>query len=106
MKQNNINKAVRIGNELRKARQSTRMNQMDFAGKVGKGQRSIVFYEQGKISPTIDTILKWSDVTGVSISTLLNEKEDSRNILTNALELAHNRIEILEKELRKDGNLI
>ena len=96
---------VRLGNELRKARQSTRMNQADFAELVGKGQRSIVFYEKGEISLSIDVLLKWSEVTGVSIATLLSEKEDSKNtkLLTSALELAHNRIEILEEELRKAG---
>ena len=106
MKQREVDESlVRLGNELRKARQSTRMNQADFAESIGRAQRSIVFYEQGKISLSIDVLLKWSEVTGVSIATLLSEKEESRNtkLLTNALELAHNRIEILEEELRKVG---
>lgn len=65
---------------LRTARQKTKMNQEEFAKKIGVSRSSLSYYEKGERIPDIATLISIHNETGLSIDYLLgltdNENEE------------------------------
>lgn len=56
--------------ELRRLQQ---WRQVDLAVRLNTTQRKVSYWEQGKIEPDMDTLLKLSELFGVSIDELLKD---------------------------------
>lgn len=90
---------------LRKLREEEGLTQRQFAEKMQLAKTTIVFYEQGKISPSVDTMLKMADFFGVSVDYLLGHETAQIVHLDSYTENQQKAIELMKK-LNDDEMLI
>lgn len=64
-----------LGQVIREAREATGLSQEKFAHAVNLDRTTISLLERGKQSPTVETLLKMSEVLQVKPSTLLGRME-------------------------------
>lgn len=61
----------KIGKAIKTARTDAKLTQAELAQKIGKGMSTVQKYEMGVVEPSMDTLLKISDVLSVPIESLL-----------------------------------
>ncbi len=102
-----------IGNNIREARKAKKWSQMDLANKSGYPNTLISAYENGKRSPSLDTLADIASALEVSIDQLyygngniafLNEKGDKGNQIVNSICMLMSK-EVIDNLVNKDGHL-
>lgn len=67
----------KLGKKIKMARIEFDMNQTALASRIGAKQKSISRYENGIVIPSIETLLKISEVFKKPVTYFLEEKERS-----------------------------
>ena len=63
---------------IRAARQAAKLSRQKLADAVGMGHQAIYYYENAINEPPKDILKRIAEITGVSVSYLLGETDDSR----------------------------
>lgn len=92
---------------LRILRETNKLTQREFAEKLDIAKTTLCYYEQGKISPSIDTLNKIADFFGCSVDYLVGHETQAilhldsftpaqQNIISQIKELDDHELAILE----------
>lgn len=73
---------------IRELRKEKNWSQEELAKKIGSDARQISRYENGKITPSIDAIIKLAEVFDISVDYILFEAAMKRPLKTNCSEVA------------------
>lgn len=73
---------ARFGSNIAKLRAKNKMSIRELADKLGVSQNSVWFYEKGDRIPSLDKILKLSELFSVSVDTLLKADVDNLREVT------------------------
>lgn len=76
-----------LGNRIKQLRKERSWLQSELGEKIDADSRQISRYENGKITPSLDTLIKIADVFEVSIDYLLKENAPKSPLPTQDLEL-------------------
>lgn len=102
-----ISRGSQIMKNLRILRETNRLTQREFAEKLNIAKTTLCYYEQGKISPSIDTLNKIADFFGCSVDYLVGHETQSilhldsftpaqQNIINQIKDLDDHELAILE----------
>ncbi|MDO4197923.1 MAG: XRE family transcriptional regulator [Erysipelotrichaceae bacterium] len=69
---------LKIGNRIREARLNCGMSQQNVADKMDVSYQSVSLWENGNL-PTCDKLIKLSEILGVSLSSLVEDRNESLN---------------------------
>ena len=67
---------MEIGTKLKKARNNANLTQEDIAEKIGVSRQTVSNWENNKSYPDIISVIRLSDIYGISLDTLLKEDEN------------------------------
>lgn len=69
-----------IGKNVKEARKSIGLSQLDFSNKIGLSRTSVANIERGIHCTTVDNLMRICKITGVSINDLFNMDSDNKTI--------------------------
>lgn len=80
-----------LGEQIKKLRQSSNLNQVCLARKLGVTKQSISNWENGNIMPSIDMLIRLAEIFGVTTDYLLglNDKHDLNTNGLSETQVAH-----------------
>ncbi|AWB20540.1 XRE family transcriptional regulator [Methylobacterium currus] len=70
-----------IGTRVRRAREAAGLTQEALAGSIDRSKEAISNIERGINLPTIDTLQRICDVTGINISFMFEQSPEDRDVL-------------------------
>lgn len=90
-----------LGYNIRTQRKKHSISQLALARQLNVSQSAVAHYEKGDREPTIDNLIRLSDIFGVSIDALVGKADDrSRSLRVDRM----NRInELLEMMISSEG---
>ncbi len=90
-----------LGYNIRTQRKKHSISQQALASQLNVSQSAVAHYEKGDREPTIDNLIRLSDIFGVSIDALVGKADDrSRSLRVDRM----NRInELLEMMISSEG---
>jgi transcriptional regulator with XRE-family HTH domain len=65
-----------LGDRLAKARDTAGIKSQDMAKLLDVSRTTITNYESGRTVPTVTTVQRWSEITGVPASWIIDEPEE------------------------------
>lgn len=89
-----------FGKKLKKLRKEKNMSQTELGEKIGAGAHAISRYENNKVTPSTETMIKFSEIFNVSIDYLIFDRETKESLENENPELIQKlkNIEMLDKE--------
>jgi transcriptional regulator with XRE-family HTH domain len=94
-----------LGERIRLLRKEKNWSQTELAKKVNSDARQISLYENGKITPSTDMIVKLAQIFEVSTDYLLIEKAQKKPFLVDDIELS-NYLEDIQSLEEEDRNCL
>ena len=94
-----------LGERIRLLRKEKNWSQTELAKKVNSDARQISLYENGKITPSPDMIVKLAQIFEVSTDYLLIEKAQKKSFLLDDIELS-NYLEDIQSLEEEDRNCL
>ena len=88
---------IRIGNQVKRAREAAGLTQEKFAERVSLASKNVSAIERGAAGLSVPTLLRFCDVLGVSSDELLFGNQNDKNMGNDAASIAK-RLERLSPE--------
>lgn len=96
---------MKINEKIKKLRLEKGWSQTQLANKMGIHPQNIGRYERGSFSPSVEALIKFAEVFGVSIDYLVNEELSDTQIIVKDKQL-QKYIEQVDNLNEEDKNLI
>ena len=89
-----------LGDKIKKIRKEKNISQKELAGKLFVSDKTISSWEQNRTEPNFDMIVKICDILDISVSHLIYDKVDKKNIETEI------KIKLEENEFNRLNNFL
>jgi hypothetical protein len=86
-----------IGQIIKQKRKAIGLRQKDLAEKLQVTDKAISAYEQGRVSPSLETVKAMCDIFGCSLYDFIQSRHDDPNVINQATAIVNTNKQVIKK---------